>query len=141
MVDSPESIMLSANEARWASFIAENAQLTEEVARLRRRQGAEDCKACGYPMDNEDPDQGDDQWFCPRCQLTADLGQAEQEITAGWKMLGIFRPGSAPISNGIAAWMSDTLSSYTQHAVEQMHADLKALRAQLAQLLTMKDPK
>lgn len=34
----------------------------------QRKPSFNDCSQCGYPLDNDDPDQGDDQWYCPRCK-------------------------------------------------------------------------
>lgn len=51
----------------------ENARLREEKHRLLRRHGQEACRDCGYPLDNDDPDQGGDQWYCPRCRGDAEI--------------------------------------------------------------------
>ena len=56
---------------------AEVERLEAELAG-RRKPDLDDCSQCGYPMDNEDPDEGDDQWFCPRCKLTAEVERLEE---------------------------------------------------------------
>ncbi len=50
-----------------------------EIERLRRRQEADDCSDCGYPMDNDDPDEGDDQWYCPRCKGDIEIERLQAE--------------------------------------------------------------
>ena len=79
----PTVTRLDAERSQYESEIAE---LNHQVERLEREVAGmrlpdlDDCSRCGYPMDNDDHEQGDDQWYCPRCMLTAKVERLEAKL-------------------------------------------------------------
>ena len=53
-------------------------QLLMEIER-QRKPSIDDCSRCGYLLDNDDPNQGDDQWYCPRCKGDAENERLKEE--------------------------------------------------------------
>ena len=73
-------VLFKANAIRMDEMSLEIERLKAEVSR-RRKPDLDDCDCCGYPMDNEDPDEGYDQWFCPRCIGDAEIEHLKAELS------------------------------------------------------------
>ena len=85
--------LFKANAIRMDEMSLEIERLKAEVSR-RRKPDLDDCDCCGYPMDNEDPDEGYDQWFCPRCigdaevkRLKAASASAADDLTHAFQLV------------------------------------------------------
>ena len=73
------SDLLEEMSRERAMALAKVERLEREVAGMRLPD-LDDCSRCGYPMDNNDHEQGDDQWYCPRCMLTAKVERLEAKL-------------------------------------------------------------